>query len=648
MFVRESEAKPKEMYYADSLLTKPTSTESAFANLSAGLMTPVAMIGDVDQLFEQRPEGNPIRSLVNSVQIMNQTPGMGWGQNLSNELSNMVGFGLNPITWGFGAVGSEVAGAVGAGVGVVGSKVLPEAASVFMRRPLASVFGEPLGKYIPKVTVAGEEVPLTSQLLGEKYADAFGTFAGAGVPQAWYDNYNQDTRHIDWGGGATDLAKMGAFGLAVQTIPFAWGVLKARVNRGLGKPVSSELTMSDYNSALENGLITPEEHAWIKDYTENPLETPDLKQRASKILADNDIDHNMATHEVPVNIVDNDQMQNLNHALLDQSVSDMPGDVKSSLSDYIIRNSVDGLREKPNLIDGLRGYRDSVDNKLKFKSEKLAEADKMLDEHLTKSVKENMPFSQAEMFKTMKKFGFETSHIRNMPITVPDNMSSMLRRMEEIETLEAKNKVYAKKIQQGRQGLEGKVSSNEKKIQVLNEKIPKLLTPKEELEHLRKTLLTEKGLPKGYERSNAYNRLVDLSHVWHNAKTLLDRVLHEADYEKQEAFRNLADKVLTMADSNMGRFAERGNVVNYLRDRIKSKTLRRESNTGIDIKVAEQKEVPANADEIMQMNEADIAKSESKELAKEYGQIASKFKEFKSNENVFSNLIKCVLGGMNG
>lgn len=788
MFVRQTEQKPKELYYADSLLTQPTSTQSAFDNLAGGFASSMAVVGDVTNLLSDKPEGNTFRDLAESVQIMNQTPGIGWKQDLGNSLSNMLGYGLNPIVWGFGRLGGMAAEAT---VGAA-SKAVPEAANVFMRRPLAEVLGEPLGKYIPgvgeagKYVAAGEGAPLTSAMLGEKYATAFGTFAGAGAPAAWYENYNADTKHIDWGGGASDMAKMGAFGLAIESIPFAWGVLRSKVARATDKSVA-ELTMSDYDKALADGLITSDEHSWMKDYIQNPLEAENLKQRASKILADNDVNVNTASHNVPVDIVKSEDMQNLNGALLDQSLADLPPEMRTSLSDYIIHNGVDDMRGNAKTLDGLRGFRDFIDQKLSFKDEKLQQADEMLDTHMLKSMTDNMPLSQQELFKTLTKYGAESDHVKKMPISIPDNVRDNIKKLSDLRSLEYKSKQLFKDYEStGNQDAYANMKEIHKKMEDVKQSIPDLMTPKQEIEYLRKKLLPDrklaegeteyyrgyrdnaehgimpdpyfgkgywmtetkdyakgygdkietirgkfnlydtkngtdsklnkafekvkklkdarknekdsakgiklkkqhdqaikdfrdlaikkgydglsrpralsgevmlfkkpkltstKGLSKNWERSASYHRLVDLAHVWDNAKTLLDRVHLEAAYERQAAYRNLADHVLNMTDSNVGRFANRGNVVNYMRERIKAKASKLEPDTGIKIKVAEQGEVPENAKELLELNEAEISKIGSAELAKEFQQTAAKFKEFKNNEGVFKSLIQCVLGGLNG
>lgn len=647
MFMRETHTAPnapREQYYNDSLLTKPTTSQSVYTNLSAGLITPAVWAGDIQQMFMQRPEGNPLRNLVESVDLLNETPGIGWGKQLAGSLSNMIGYGLNPITWGFGRLGTLAAERT---IGAV-SKALPETATIMARRPIAEMLGENIGKYVPTVKKGAEQVPLSMAILGEKYAKAFGTFAGAGAPAAWYENYNADTNHINWGGVARDMGVMGVFGLAIESVPFVYGVVKSKINRGLGKNVSEALKPVDYDLALENGLINRAEYDWIKDYSTNPLEAKNLKERATQILADGDHPINTATHEVPVEIVPQKDIENLKSALLDQGLSDLPEGHRNSLSDYIIHNSIDSLRENPNMLDGLRGFKDHIQTKLLAKTQKLAQANEMVDKNLLKSVKENMPFSQKSMFKHLRQAGFETSHVRQIPITIPENIRQIMRRQDEISRHLKKIKQYEKMVSQGKKGLGGKISSNKKQIEVIESKIPKILTPKEELTHLKEKLLTEKGLPKNWESSKDYHRLLDLSHAWHNAKTLLDRVHLEAQYERQEAYHNLADQILKMTDSDISRFANRGNVVNYMRDRITDKIFKRTPLLESELSAEKQNEIPSNADEVMSENDIQVKNSGADKLSKEFESTSNRFTEFKANEGIFNNLIKCVLGTVNG
>ncbi|MBX4189686.1 hypothetical protein KW791_00090 [Candidatus Parcubacteria bacterium] len=789
MFMRETHDSPKEQYYADSLLTKPTTSHSAFNNFAAGLVTPNAMMGDVNDMFSQKAEGKPLRDFVNSVEIMNQEPDIGWGQASANYLSNMIGYGLNPLTWGFGAIGGGVAEAAIGGA----AKVAPEAAQIFMRRPLGDILGEKASKYLPQV--ADKEMPLSLAILGEKYTKSFGTLAGAGVPAAEYANYNADTKHINWGGAARDMSEMGLFGLAIESIPFAWGVLKSRINRGIGKPIDAPIEASEYQKAFDNGIITKDEFEWINDYHNNPLEADKLQQRATKILADNGHPVNTANHEVPFPIVDSGTVDSLKSALLDQSLADVPEESKTALSDYLVHNSIDNLRENPQALDGVRGFVEHINQKLIHRPEQSVKADKIMEKYMLKGLSKDMPMSQENMYKEITKLikgqpddlDYVEKAASKLPVSVPENIINRIYQDRNIEYRQSENKQLFKKYEKtGNQKYIDRMKNNEAMIKKVNENLRAILTPAEELlqikdeifktklginepdyyhispetyeegqalkslfskkgveslkdflekwrydlfegdlplvkseikvlkEHPKLVFLFKKGeldsainwlrnnkgrvntdikknkllgiydaanelktyerlgykavpheipakyikeitgelyhngLKEGFDRGESYNRLLDLSNVWENAKTLLDRVHLEAEYERQAAYRDLASSILQMADSDVGRFADRNNVTNYLRDRIDSKVWKKDFIEGAIERAREAKEVPANADEIVSENENQVSQSNAPELSKEFDQATEKYKEFKGSEGIFKNLIQCVIGSLNG
>ena len=186
------------------------------------------------------------------------------------------------------------------------------------------------------------------------------------------------------------------------------------------------------------------------------------------------------------------------------------------------------------------------------------------------------------------------------------------------------------------------------KLQRLKRVSPKILTPKEELENIRKTLITDKGLPKNWERSNDYHRLLDLAHVWHNARTLLDRVNMERDYQAQEAYRNVADTIIKIADSDLPRLAKPDNVTNYLKARIEGNILKKEPIEFAEEKARAATEIPKDADEVLNQQEAEVKNSKAQGLSQEFRDASDKYREFKESEGIFKNLISCVMGSLNG
>lgn len=643
MLTRSNRVAPQQEYYADSLLKMPTTSDTVFHNLAAGIATPVVALNMLDSQFSKKPEGQAILSSLNSIKLENETPGMTTSQWLLGEGANMLGFGLNPATWGLGEGGALAA----RGIGAAAERLAPDAASVFMRTPIKSLLSQPLGKFVPEmVGREGEEKPLSLSLVSSKTMENFGTFAGAGVPQGIVDNYNQDTGHIAWGGAAREMGEMGAFGIAIGSIPFALGVLRGKVNRALGKDITEDVKQSTLDEALDKGHITKQEHSWYSDYLEhknNPSDietTEKLKSRASEIINQNGHSANTVTNEAKFEMLTPDDVTNLQGVVGDQLSGNVPDEYKKALSDFVIHGRLDFMRQTPQGLDGVRGYVDHINEKLSRKPEKIAEADSILDRHMLKSVKENMPFSQKEIFKHMKKAGFESSHVKHLPMTIPENMATRLRLMEKIDKFKEKIK------KEKRRGL-AENKQTLRRISELEGKLPKILTPKEELIQLKQDLLG-KGLKKNFEHSTSYHRLLDLAHVWHNGRTLIDRVHLEHEYKRQEAFRDLAHQTLKIADSDMPRLAKPENVMDYLSKRIEGELSKLESISEVKRVLDDHEDVPADADSVLDAQAQEIKNSKANDAKKEFTDSTDRFKEFKDSENIFKNLISCVIGGLGG
>jgi hypothetical protein len=797
MLTRSNQVAPQQEYYADSLLTQPSLSQSVFHNMAMSFATPIVALNMLDKDFAKKPDGKAMLDSFNAIRLENETPGMSTSQWLTGEGAGMLGFMLNPATWALGGVGDLAASGIAKGVGSVGARYLPDAASVFMRTPIKNLVAEPIGRFIPEsIGKKGSEKALSFGLMADTTLQNFGAFAGAGIPQGIVDNFKADTGHIEWGGVAREAGEMGAFGMAIGSIPFAWGILRGKINRGLGKAPTDAVDMSSLNEALEKGRITPEEHRWYADYLEhqkNPGDaeaTEKLKARASDLINQNGHRANTVSNEAMFDILTPNDVTNLHGVIADQLASaHMPGQQRLALSDFIVHNRMDYIRQKPEWLDGVRGYVDFINQKLEARSSKTAEADDILGRHLTRGVKDNMPFSQKELFKHMKKAGFEASHIAHLPVTIPENMTKRMGMLEKIGKLKQKIKQqkpkdikslfrgrsdttfgykslkeagvkeidlakddiefgkgfwYAESAEHAKKygstiekiegeykifdvdktkdkelkelyseihkryttgdllkypkpegyvltsqlikqfteklkakGFEGirrnelahdnygrpeimffnKPQSSKKaipnkqtlrRIEELESKLPKILTPKEELEHIRGKLLGEKGLPKNFERSNAYHRLLDLSNVWHNARTLLDRVHLENEYNRQSAFRDVAHQVLRIADSDMGALAKPENVMDYLKNRIEGQIGKIEPIEELNAEVAAKMNVPADSDAILNEQELQVKETKAEDAKNEFAQSSDRFKEFKKSENIFKNLISCVMGGLGG
>ena len=637
MLTREQRTISPSEYLSNTVSRTPTFTKSVFDNLSASLATPQVVSSMLKDEYGRTPEGQALKESQEAVEMENQAPGVGTAQYLANEGASMLGMVLNPVNW----FGGEFA-SLGAKAAISGAKKFaPTAASVFMRRPLAEHFSAPISKWLGEK--AGQKA------LGDVLAPKFqigSMFAGAGIPQAVAENYNNDTRSINWGGVATSMGEMGAFGIGIDSIPFAWGLLKGKINRGRDMPHGEAIDSHALDHALEQGHITKDEHAWYQDYMAYQKDPSNvdleakLKADGTRLINQNGHTANTVTDRAMFEILTPDDVTNLQGVVADQLSGDLPGEQKKALSDFIIHNRMDYIRQKPEWLDGVRGYVDHVDEKLKNRGVMSAEADRILDQHMLKSMNDHMPFSQKSMLKHLRQAGFESSHVAHFPLSMPENMQRHIKMREKIDKLQRKVRL------EKRRGLEpNKQTVN--RISELEGKLPKILTPKEELTHLRGRLLG-KGLPKNFERSSEYHRLVDLSHVWHNAKSLLDRVHLEHEYNRQKAFRDLAGQTLRIADSDYGKISNPDNVVDYLKTRIEGQLNKVEPVQNVQNVLQESQNVPADSEQILINQDKEIGKIKAEGMKEDYQTSAARFKEFKKSDGIFKNLIACVMGGLGG
>jgi hypothetical protein len=642
MFTKRSNIASQDEYYADSLLTKPTLTQSIFHNMAADFATPyVAARSLMDEDFAKKPEGQAVFSTLDAIRLENETPSIGAGQSLAGNAAGMVGFGLNPVTWFGGELGAGISKIIPTAV----ARVLPDAATIFMRKPIAQIITKPLGKYVPE-TYGKEMEALSLSLLGKKGLKTFGAFAGAGVPQGVLDNFNRDSGHINWGGVAREAGEMGAFGLAIGSIPFTFGVVRGKINRAISADITADIGYAKLNNALEKGHITKAEFEWYSDLLEYERDPSNkelekrLKDNGSIIANENGHTANTVTNEALFHILEPEDIGNLQGAISDQLAGDIPEELNKSLTNFIMHNRLDLISSHANDLDGIRGYVDFINKKFGKKSEKIEQANKILDEHLHRAIKENMPFSQKKLFKYIKQSGFEASHIKNLSITIPENMVKYFKALENINKLERKVKEFERKgLPENKQTI--------KRIAELGKNLPKILTPKEELNHLREKLLSNKGLPKNFQTSVDYHRLLDLSKVWHNAKTLLDRVHLEHEYNRQAAFRDLANQVLKTTDANLPQLAKIDNVIDYLKKRIEGQLSKAEEMSEVNKKLDEYKRVPSDSEEILAEQNEQIKNTSAEESREDFIHSMDKQIEFKQSEGIFKDLIACVRGALN-
>lgn len=579
-------------YLNTANLNPPGFGKSVFNGMAAGFAAPFAAANDIVDTFSNVPrEPHGAQFLLNVVNQQQQSPG---SSGVGFFIGNVAGFALNPINLAMGEVGGEAGTMMGEGA----AALLPESAK-------------------------------SAAIMSGKWG---GMFSGAMLPQDIAENYNQNTNHINWAGVATDAGINYGIGMALPAIPFAYGLVKAK----LADQAMIKTAKQAAASGLSNGDISQAEHDFYAAYHDK--ESPEvLEQMARDILVDHNVEIDASTGNVHVPVATPDDIDNLHTVVPDQLATETSSDLKTALSDFIMHTRLDDVTDDMNLKNGMQGFIDHTDAKLEMKNEMLAKADKIVDDHLYKKLKVDEPLSQEEIYSLVK-------NDKAGSLTIPENVTKRISQDRAIKVAKIEIKQTEKQISDNPKApnlemLRASIATREKLITDINEKLEPLLKPKEELAYLREQLTGEKLKPD-FALGVPFNRLLDLTDVWHNAKILNARVQLEHQYNKQEAFRQLAKNLVDISSAQLGKLAETNPVTDYLKNRIESKIF----------KVAETKTpqvttVPKEGEQDLKSQvDSEVKESAATELKSETEDAVRKYDMFKNNLSRFDDYIKCVGG----
>jgi len=636
-----------ENYLQNSFANPPSLSHSVWNNFASGWVSPFSAGQDLLGTLQENPDENRMKTFMESVEIENKLQGQSYFQRGANWVSDMIGFGLSPIS----LLGGEVGGAALRGVSRTVGKLLPSALSAFVRSPLTERLGETVGRYVPeKILMAGTEKTLSAGLLAEEAAVSFGVGAGAGIAPAIQENFSSETNSINWHGTARSIAQMGAMGIAIGSIPFALGTIRAKIKEG-SKFATEEITTEELKEAVASGKISPEEADFYHNTINNLQDASELKASASQILLKDGHEVDIAANEIPVNILKPEDIDSLMTASQEQLISNAPEEMRNALSDFIVHNSLDDLRENPAQIEGMRGYSRLVEEKLKHKESKLSEIDRLIESDIEKDIDENIHFSQKNLADKMHALEIQGKSLDNLPFTVPKEIKSYFGSLKNIETLTNKRAKLQGQLRKAspekKEKLSAKIKELKTQIKEEENKTNHFLTPKEEIKQLKEKLISPEGLMKDFETSPEYHRLHDLMEAWPHKqelfKNIFTRILTEHEYNKQEAFKSIIDNVVSIADSNAPRFADVNSVVRYAKARVEE-----------PIKIRENLEPRKEAEGVFRDREnllsdqkEQIQEINGGELNKEFQLADEKLNEFKSKSTIFNNLIACMLGAAN-
>jgi hypothetical protein len=580
--------------------------------------------------------------------------------NIVSELGSSI-LPTLPLSGIGGIAARGVAGAAGVGL----RAIAPEAITTLARKPLAEMAATPLARFLPQ--------ELTAAKAGIGLAESYGVYKGFTIPEHVVANYHKENDVLDYRGAIKDWSSDN-YGFLLAGLPFVAGYIgykgvgnvirkrranieNAKVTEELGRLLREhEKTHSEnmanieiqkefvaktselqehLGQAVEEGHLSPEEHDWYQDYLFNPDDHENLNARAMDIMRKAGIPYDRVTGHIWFPMMERADIKNLKQAISDEVATNFSDAEQQALSKYIVHNRMDAMRsllaENPNMVHGLRGYTHFIDAKLGVKEKAFAELDKIITKHLPQGLGKKELFSQNNIYKHLKKNGVHD--VSQIPYTVPEGVAHKLKLARKIDLILSKK--GARYEQWYKEGLHTKLKEELKAV--------KLLTPAEELAHLREMLMPEGKLVSDFKNKKAYHRLEELSQLWSNAKDLLSRVHMEQEYEKQRAFNEVLKKFVDVVDSNAARFADPSRVTRYLQKRVESAVpFARQFKP---LAVFTEREITEHIEEgALADNLRVVTESRFEGLKQIVQDATSKINQIKEQDQALAELINCALG----
>lgn len=591
--------------FENGLLTKPTPLHSMYMSGMGGFITGYKFIGDIYNKAAGLPENRQLKDTLELIEREKNVEGQSLGQRSLNWIADMVGYSISPPVLALGGLG----GAAARGLSIGARAVAPAAAVPFLERQV--------GKGI----IGGK--PFTVGDIGERLAG--GALAGelSMVPMAFEE------------GKARVANEGGALGFALSSVPILLGLRKGLKVKGAKVEEKPSIIPQEAKPEFTTEVTEPlsETDQWHHDY-ENKLDTKEnLANRATKILQKEGIEVNPVTHEVNFQLLNENDVRNLQSAVTDSITSDVSQSNKNHLIDYIINNRIDEIRSNPKSQMMLRAYDNYLTGKLAVRQSIIVDADKFVSNVMKEKITNKAFLSQPEIEKAIKKLSREESHVSQLPFALPENIEKRIKLKDRIAELKKKEPVRAVV----------------RRIKELENKIPKIMKPKEEVNYLYDKIIKGKEYHNKL-KSRAYQRLQELADYWPQARALLERIHLEEELERQQAIKDALSKLRKEVEKPIDRSARPEDVITYLKERIEG-IKPRKNPIGETPKTPEQviqevSKVPSDVETVLAEHEklAEEAPKNAKELKKELVKDNDRIKQFKSSGKALGEFIQCVLG----
>lgn len=425
-------------------LATPTSGESMTASFKSNWLEPFLVSPDMSET-----KSKELSDRTTALQI-ESNKAQGIVQRGADWLAGMAGSILNPLSLAAGGVaGLAVKPLIGVGAGLIG-RYLPSEGAALLSKPLSEIAGRTL-------PIVGKE---SAGSLTGKAVSGYAQATGFSLPQDVASTYDAKTDSFNWHGGIKASFADGGVGLALMPAPYLagsiWRKLFGKGADHTKMPLPGEkvegFNESHIDEAIANKQLSPEKGQWFKDYIFQGDTNENVAKRATQMLIKDGQPVDSATNQVMFKILHPDDVNNFQIAVADKMASNLPDNIRTLYQDFIGHSRMDNMRADPNAlstIDGLKGVVSFVRKRLESAPNEIELFKKKLNELLPNDLnheKEDSFFSQKSILKNMKKVGYEESHVKQLPITVPENIKRHIKIKEKISTFNSKLKQQERKF----------------------------------------------------------------------------------------------------------------------------------------------------------------------------------------------------------
>lgn len=612
----------------DAFSKAPSFGESVVDNFYAGMVTDLSAIeaGLNLEKPENEEKSTTAHQALEFIEMKMNRGELTGAQKATRFIPNMIANGIGMMA------GAPETMFLGLGAGSVartavtaGAKYLPDAITNYTARQLSTTaFGKSLPAFIGKESVGSL---VTKSAAVSQEGSAFM------LPAEVVEAYDSEKNKFSMNKFANAYVANAGLTLGLAAVPYAAGVVWGkglgliRAGKEISPAIPGEATKADYqflNKALDEGHITPEQHAWYTEYLKDP-EDPSLTARATKVLKDLGHPVDVAKNEVYFEVLSPQDVTNLKKGIEDQVFSNIPEKYRNSLSDFVLHNRFDELRESnKKQLDGLRGFVHYMNKRLERKPMEMDKLKRLTDRVLKKNIGREHPLSHDSLYKAHKRGELQAHE-------VPKSVAQRVRQEDKIKDLQRRN-------------IDGR---HDTKISELESKKKPLLHPKEELAEIERKLIKEDGTPDHLLRTKEYHRLKTLAKVSPRAKGLLDRVEHAHEYNRQSVFKDVVQTMTEILDSDASTYAKPQNVINYLKEKIDS-GIKKAQYAEVAKKSFEELEeaakVPTDAEGFINELIGKTSDIKPTDLRNELREAVDRYREFSDKRGVVKSMIDCLIG----